>query len=229
MSDIIRQRYDAYYFGAVSTLSPQNLERLIGQFNAAAGSDAGAALGGRRSVAITTLDGIGSVVVKHYRRGGLLAHLNKKTYLRTGKPRCQLEFEQMAYARAIGVNAPEPVAYAYRGRVFYHGWLVTREIEGQQSLAVLSTQDPDRAEAAIQALAGQVATLVEHQILHADFHPGNVLVDRDNQVFIIDFDKAGQFAGGRDKLKERYYQRWQRAVHKHGLPEMLVEMLRSLI
>jgi hypothetical protein len=46
-------------------------------------------------------------------------------------------------------------------------------------------------------------------------------------VFIIDFDKGRVFSGSRDKLRDLYLQRWQRAVRKHGLPLWLNERLNA--
>ena len=71
----------------------------------------------------------------------------------------------------------------------------------------------------------QISKLIEHRILHIDLHPGNVIVDDKGRALIIDFDKGRFFNGSRDKLRNLYLQRWQRAVSKHGLPAMLNEMI----
>ena len=43
--------------------------------------------------------------------------------------------------------------------------------------------------------------------------------------FLVDFDKGKIHHGSREKLRNRCLTRWQRAIAKHGLPEMLGEML----
>ena len=70
----------------------------------------------------------------------------------------------------------------------------------------------------------QVSMLIKNNILHADLHPGNVIVDNQNQVYLLDFDKGGVFPGDKNALKTRYLRRWNRAIQKHGLPEMLSEV-----
>lgn len=221
------QKQGAYHFGSAETLTHQNVLRLIEQFTRVARGADGSVLGGRQAVCRTELADIGRVVIKHYHRGGMLAHLNKRIYLKLGKPRCQIEFEQMVFARSIGVSTPEPVAFAHRGAFLYQAWLVTKEIRNQRSLALLSTQDPQRAASVLPALGEQVACLIDHHILHADFHPGNVLVDDHNQIFIIDFDKSrSHYSGSGRQLKTQYEGRWQRAVVKHNLPKLLVDGLR---
>ena len=43
----------------------------------------------------------------------------------------------------------------------------------------------------------------------------------------LDFDKGRIYRGSREKLKDRYIARWQRAVAKHGLPEFLAGMMQE--
>jgi len=47
------------------------------------------------------------------------------------------------------------------------------------------------------------------------------------KVYLLDFDKGSVYHGNRQKLKFRYLTRWQRAVSKHRLPEMLTEILQA--
>ncbi len=180
-------------------------------------------LAGRIRPRSVHVDGIGRVIVKHYYRGGVLRHINRRSYLKIGKIRSAAEFETLTLVRTIGVNAPEPVAFAYRTRwaVFYQAWLAVREIPGGISLAECSRAEPERARAAIPNLEDQIHILRDFGVLHVDLHPGNVLVDAEDQVYIIDFDKAKTGVANRTGLAEYYVNRWQRAVAKHGLPDFL--------
>jgi 3-deoxy-D-manno-octulosonic acid kinase len=216
--------YNGYHFGANVPVSSSHILRLVNILQAP-GHAADAALEGRGSVSRIKLEGIGGVVVKHYRRGGMLAHLISKTYLKVGKPRSQLEYEQMRIVGRFGVQTPEPIIYAYKGGFFYRAWLVTREVEQSLSMAQLSRIAPERAVDAMPGLCQQMALLVANRIRHADFHPGNVLVDHRNQVYIIDFDKTGFYRGRKSDLEKIYKRRWCHAVAKHGLPSMLCELM----
>jgi len=213
-----------YRFGTNRKLSPFQKNQLVSVFQTPERA-ADQVLGGRRSVSRIQLEGIGAVVIKHYRRGGALGRLITKSYLKTGKTRCQIEFEFMVKARDLGVHTPEPITYADKGHIFYHAWLVTREIEHCQSMAQLSRTNPNRTAVAMASLTRQVAILIGHRILHADFHPGNVLVDDREQVFLVDFDKSTTSKADKLTLKKRYLRRWNRSVSKHGLPKMLSEVL----
>lgn len=211
-----------YTFGSGRPLSRRQLDQLLEGLEAP-DFTAGRTLSGRRSVTRLRLDDVGSVIVKHFLRGGLPAHLNRRTYCRLGKTRGQREFEQMVRVRQLGVQTPEPIAFAFKGRFFYATWLVTREIEPVQSMAQLSLSAPGRAKGALEELSRQVAILIDHRILHPDLHPGNVLVDDRDRVYIIDLDKTGTYRWGKTSLGSKYRRRWRRAIHKHGLAPMLYE------
>ncbi len=217
---------DSHHFGFSLNLTESQLRTLTGLMHQP-GPLQGPTLDGRTPVTPVQLDGIGSVIIKHYRRGGLMRYFIKRRYLRMGKTRGQREFELLSLAGYAGLNVPQPVAYAYRGRLFYAAWLVTRAIREPMSLARLSLQDKEKTRAAVRATAEQIALLIQNNILHVDLHPGNVVIDDRRQVYLLDFDKGRIIRGRREKLRSRYIARWQRAVVKHGLPEFLAQMMQE--
>ena len=170
---------------------------------------------------------MGPVVVKHYRRGGLIGRLIRQRYLKWGPTRSQAEYELLREMRRLGICVPEPLVFASRGLLLYRAWLVLRAIRQPQSLAHLSLIDEGRARDAMRTAIEQIGRLVDHGILHVDLHPGNVLVDQTDRVYLIDFDRGHRYRGSHSKLRDRYLSRWHRAVVKYGLPPMLNEMLRS--
>lgn len=224
MTTALTKTYDSYHFGWAWDLTDQQLKQLIKLFNTPTNT-VDSILGGRSSVAIAQLEGVGSVVVKYYTRGGLLRYMVKRKYLKWGKTRCQLEYEVLQKVRRLGISAPEPIAYAFRGGLFYRAWLVTKEIKHHQTLAELSRADEKHAHDVMKEVIDQVSILINNNILHVDLHPGNVLVDSGNRVFLVDFDKACLSRASKSKLQDYYLSRWRRAVIKHGLPEMLSETL----
>lgn len=223
MSTAKIKTYDSYHFGSPSHIANQQLKQLIRLFNLPKDT-INSALGGRTSITVARLEGIGSVVIKYYRRGGAIRYLIKQRYIKCGKPRCQIEYELLQKVRSFGINAPEPIAFAYRGRLLYQCWLVTREIKHHQTLAQLSCLNEEQARMVMKEVIKQVSTLIKNKILHVDLHPGNVIVDNQNQVYLLDFDKGGVFPGEENALRSRYLRRWNRAIQKHGLPEMLSEV-----
>ena len=224
MNIALNKKYDSYCFGSSSDLTERQLNQLIRLFNNPT-NKVDSALGGRSSIATAQLEGIGAVVIKYYTRGGFIRNLVKRRYLKWGKTRGQIEYELLQRVRSLGVNAPEPIAYAFQGSLFYKGWLVTKEIKQKQTLAELSCSNKGRCHILMKELIDQISILINNNIFHVDLHPGNVLVDSNDRVFLLDFDKACLSRQNKNKLRDHYLKRWRRAVIKHRLPEMLSEMI----
>jgi 3-deoxy-D-manno-octulosonic acid kinase len=79
----------------------------------------------------------------------------------------------------------------------------------------------------MKSAVDQISRLIDNDIYHVDLHPGNVVVDREDRVFLVDFDKGYVFRGKKEKLRKKYLARWERAVRKHRLPIMLSEIMFS--
>ena len=203
------KRIESYWIGSDIHLSGRQLQDLIGQFGRPPESEA-TGLNGRCSVA---------------RRGGLLRYMIKRHYLKVGRTRGQIEYEWLQTVRRLGISAPEPVAYAYRGQLIYSAWLVTREIPRALSLAQWSLTADRPLNRALKSTADQLALLIQHGIQHVDLHPGNVLIGDNHHAFLLDFDKCRMFPGSPDILRRKYRARWNRAVRKHGLPSNLSDAI----
>jgi 3-deoxy-D-manno-octulosonic acid kinase len=212
--------YKSYHIGSDPVLTGLQMDQMAACFEKPS-ERADAILGGRNAVLRIHLTGIGRVVVKTYTRGGIIRHFNKRTYLRVKTIRGRAEYELLQQLKTLGVNAPDPVAFAYRGNRFYHSWLITKEIPDACTLAGLSVNDPGRAQAAMLEVNRQLSLLIKHGIHHVDLHPGNILVDTSDRVYLIDFDKARTNQKNQPLLRKKYIRRWQRAVLKHQLPKTL--------
>ncbi len=222
------QTFNKYRFGSHYGLTTGQMHTLIEQFHQPP-TDAPDMLAGRLQAHIIDIPDLGRVVIKHYLRGGAIRHVNRQTYLGLTKPRSRAEFELLDHVRRLKIPAPEPVAFAATGNLFYRAWLVTREIPAAQSLARISRTAPGRAEAAMAPIGRQMQRLIGHGILHVDLHPGNVLVDANDSIFFIDFDKAKTGRKNQDRLRDRYLERWRRAVQKYQLPDFLNTQLEKAL
>ena len=225
-TDFVLHRYEGYRIGSGRKLSQEELASLTASIDSPPGRE-NEVLGGRGYITSTVIAGLGPVVIKHYRRGGILKLFTSNRYLHVGGLRPRQEYEVLRWVRSAGVSAPEPLAFVVKGGFFYRGWLVTQEIMNQESLARISMRDEERACRLIKRLTDQISILIKHGIYHVDLHPGNVLVDDSGCVFLLDFDKACKWKGRRNRLRDLYICRWRRAVIKHGLPEGLSEWLCS--
>jgi len=220
--------YNSFNIYSDYCLQGADLKNLTESFQLPA-QPAKSVLGGRRAVIRSELPDIGPLVIKFYTRGGWIYNFVKHSYARWTERCCQREYKFLSQIRSLGIKAPEPIAYAFKGNFIYQAWLVTREISNQETLANLNPIKNSKLKDIMLKLAAQVSILVYHSIFHTDFHPGNVLVGSDNQVYLIDFDKAYIYRGSKKSLSKKYRLRWQRAINKHGLPQILNTSFRTAL
>lgn len=228
MSPLTLTTIGSYTVATLPALDVRHAEKIVKMIGTSA-QGAQTVLGGRREIMVFDLSDVGSVVMKHYARGGLIRFLIKERYFRWNTTRAQMELNWLEKVRQLGIHAPEPLAFAYRGNRFYTCMLITREIKGHQTLADISVADIKRAETLLPALVCQVARLIRNRIYHVDLHPGNVLADASDQCWLIDFDKARLFSGSLARFRDRYIRRWRRAIHRHGLPESLYRLFQDAL
>jgi 3-deoxy-D-manno-octulosonic acid kinase len=134
---------------------------------------------------------IGQCVLRHYRRGGMVARVMGDRYLWTGAERTRgfAEFRLLATLHDRGLHVPAPVAARYqRQGVHYRADLITRRIGHADTLAQLLAQQ--QCDAAVAARVGAaLAQFHDAGAYHADLNAHNLLIDA-NAVWVIDFDRG---------------------------------------
>lgn len=220
--------YDQYHIQSSYKIEMKDIKKIVNAF-AKNSTPVQSALGGRTGVHKVSSSVLGPLIIKHYHRGGLIRYFNRNKYIKWGKTRCQMEFDGMEHAKKCNINVPDPILTAHKGALFYQCWLVTREISGLKSLAELCIENENRIDHMMSQVKRELTKMIENNIYHVDFHPGNVLFDENNKPYIIDFDKAYIFNGKRRKLVKKYLNRWNRAVKKHELPETLFDLLKAYL
>ena len=148
--------------------------------------------GGRGGVAIIDTPA-GECVLRHYRRGGMVAKLMGDHYLWSGAghTRSFAEFRLLALIASLGLPSALPVACRYvRQGPFYTADLITRRIEHAQTLAQCLAAGQLDGEMA-ELVGALVARFHRAGIWHADLNAHNVLVTGD-QLYLIDFDRGRQ-------------------------------------
>ena len=133
------------------------------------------------------------VVVRLYRRGGLVARVVRDTYLGP-RPRPLHELAVTVEARRRGVVAPEVLGARVEGGLVYRGALVTAEVPNARTLiTALRAAAGARERCALAARAGRaVARLHDAGVYHADLNLTNLLVGPNgaDDVVVVDFDRA---------------------------------------
>ncbi|HJW07256.1 MAG TPA: 3-deoxy-D-manno-octulosonic acid kinase [Rhodanobacter sp.] len=171
--------------------------------------------GGRGGVAIVVTP-VGECVLRHYRRGGLVAALMGDRYVWTGADRTRpfAEFRLLAELERLELPAPAVVAARYcRHGPLYSADLITRRIAGAQTLAECLAAGRLDGELA-EEVGALVARFHRAGVWHADLNAHNVLVTPDG-LYLIDFDR-GRMRIPSPAWQQANLQRLRRSLLKLG-------------
>jgi 3-deoxy-D-manno-octulosonic acid kinase len=135
-------------------------------------------------------------VLRHGRRGGLLAPLTGDRYLWAGEPRVRA-FAEWRLLKALterGLPVPKPIAahYARRGLI-YRCDLITERIRHARPLSAALAERP-QPQAVWHEVGAVIARLHRAGADHADLNAHNVLrgsdAERGVSISVIDFDRG---------------------------------------
>ena len=131
------------------------------------------------------------LVLRHYRRGGLVARVSPDRYLWRGEAATRpfRELSLLAQLHAAGLPVPVPVGARYQrtGRL-YTGDLLTEYLPDTRSLAQRLV-DGSTGLATWAAIGRCLRRFHDEGVFHADLNAHNILL-RNDEVFVIDFDRG---------------------------------------
>ncbi|MDH5409320.1 MAG: 3-deoxy-D-manno-octulosonic acid kinase [Gammaproteobacteria bacterium] len=131
-------------------------------------------------------------VLRHYRRGGLVASLLEDRYLWTGleKTRPWQEWNLLSHMFQLSLPVPQPIAaMVERDRLIYRADILSFKIPNTQSLAQRLTQGfLDLS--AWRRIGQTIGRFHQAGIYHADLNAHNILLDSKDRVYLIDFDRG---------------------------------------
>ena len=167
--------------------------------------------GGRGTVCFLR-SALGSWVLRHYRRGGLIARISNDRYLWTGEARTRsfAEWRLLAQLRRRNLPVPDPIAAYYcRRGMTYQADLITRELPASRTL----TQSLSHGLSATQwhAVGATIARFHLQGAHHADLNANNILLAA-HAVYVLDFDR-GQLRS-RGAWEARVLERLHRSLRK---------------
>ena len=147
--------------------------------------------GGRGTVAFVR-EGRQRWVLRHYRRGGLVARVFDDTYLWTGAERTRsfAEWRLLQQLCEWQLPVPRPIAARYsRSGLAYRADLITEELPTRTTLAQALRSSPLDA-APWRAIGSCIARLHAHGVHHADLNAHNLLLGPGDNVYVLDFDRG---------------------------------------
>lgn len=145
---------------------------------------------GGRGQALAVDTEVGPVVLRRYLRGGKLARLLHDRYVFTGieRSRAFREWRLLSELYTLGLPVPRPLmASCERHGVIYRAGLATARIEGARTLADVADRLDQKH---WQSLVETLRLFFDAGVVHPDLNANNLLFDRHNCWYLIDFDRA---------------------------------------
>lgn len=132
------------------------------------------------------------VILRHYYRGGIVRKMITDQYLWLGKAmsRPWLEWSILERAGKAGLPVPRPVAACLcRTGFWYRAAIMMTYLENTEILAARLSTRKIRRKSWYQ-LGLLIKRMHAEGIRHADLNASNILIDQQDQFYLIDFDKA---------------------------------------
>lgn len=133
-------------------------------------------------------------LLRHYYRGGLVGKFNRDRFAREPivKSRAMAEFSLLLKLRELELPVPKPVAARYeRAPVWgYRADILVEVIPNAQDLFHILSERSILTETWAEVGAA-IKRLHNAGVYHSDLNCHNLMLDADNKVWIVDFDKCG--------------------------------------
>ncbi len=133
------------------------------------------------------------MVLRHYYRGGLVGKVvqDKFCYQPVLNSRAMQEYALLQHMRRCGLPVPRPLAAQYRlDGVTYRSDLIIELIADSRDLATLLAAGEALSIAQWQQVGRMLARFHQHGVYHSDLNCHNILLDKQGEFWLIDFDKC---------------------------------------
>jgi len=163
--------------------------------------------------------GIGVVYLKRDMHTSLKDMLIDLLYLNKPQPPCLVELRAIRRVAALGIAAPEVVAWGQRRRwgLPWQGVLVTRELAGRPLSRMLLNDPPD--EKRLEAVRGAgvvVGRLHAARLCWPDLAPKHFYIRRDGSIGVLDLARLRRDAGPRAAYVPKQVRRFCQQLARHG-------------
>lgn len=164
----------------------------------------------------------GELVVRPYRRGGLLRKVNSKLYVSPRRFEAELAVHRALWER--GFPTVEPLGCAYRRRTAgFEGLFLTRLVPGSPWPRTWRSET-----ATLAALARGLRALADWGLWAPDLNATNVHLGEDGLLRCLDWDRATFGAAG-PVLLDRYAARLQASFQRLGAPAQIPAAFREAL
>ncbi|MCH9694660.1 MAG: 3-deoxy-D-manno-octulosonic acid kinase [Gammaproteobacteria bacterium] len=153
-------------------------------------------------------------VLRHYRRGGWYGKLVRDSYMYSGedKTRSFMEWRLLDKLAANNMNVPRPAAARYcRRGTWYTADIITVRIPGVVALSQYIAAE-NRSDEFWHSVGASIWKFHDAGVYHADLNAYNVQIDRDGDLWLLDFDKGCLRPAGR--WQQETLERLHRSLRK---------------
>jgi tRNA A-37 threonylcarbamoyl transferase component Bud32 len=131
-------------------------------------------------------------VLRHYMRGGLISRVNRDSYVWTGEENTRpfAEWRMLAKMADSGLRVPRPAAARYcRYGPFYKADIITVRIPNVVPLSEYIASEPTAPDF-WGSLGAAVRDFHRQGVFHADMNAYNLQIDKDDDLWMLDFDRG---------------------------------------
>ncbi|NQY34380.1 MAG: 3-deoxy-D-manno-octulosonic acid kinase [Alteromonadaceae bacterium] len=133
-------------------------------------------------------------VLRHYYRGGLIGKFNKDKYLFNAfnSTRAAREFSLLKIMQELQLPVPDPVAFRIiKNGLFYQADLLSSRIQDANDLVYILGKQRLTEEIWL-TIGATIKRFHDSGIYHHDLNIHNILLDKNNKCWLIDFDRGEQ-------------------------------------
>jgi len=180
-----------------------------------------ATIGGRGGSSLIEVDDQ-KAVLRRYHRGGAAGQMFHDQYFWVGQSltRPWREWDILVRARKAGLPAPEPIAaLAHRTYLWYRAALITAYLEDTEMLTQRLRREK-LPEDGWYRLGLLIKRMHAEGIRHADLTSDNILMDSQDNFYLVDFDKA-RIMNQIDDWQWQPLYRFQRSMNKRHRQQAL--------
>jgi len=156
------------------------------------------------------------MVLRHYYRGGLIRHFSRDSFVYTGlaRTRSVAEFNMLARMHALGLPVPRPIAAKVEriNGLWCRNDILIETIEGARDGFQRLKADSLSPETWLN-IGRTIRRFHDLGVDHTDLNIHNIMLDKESNVFLIDFDRC-LFRSQTGDWKEKNLQRLQRSLLK---------------
>lgn len=137
-----------------------------------------------------------STVLRAYQRGGVIAKFNQQTYVGCSAEgsRAYKEWRLLKRLYELGLSVPRPIAASFcRWPLsfipLYRAHILLQRIPNVQTLDHLLAKEV-ASEDIWKSVGACIRRFHDQGVFHADLNANNILLDEQQRVYLIDFDKS---------------------------------------